>query len=258
MRACVSPQTTAAAIDCRRKADITERPAKVRILGRSEMSPLNANAFVILTGNGIAVSEDLARRFIEIEFDPRTENPEARSFKNDIRAEEFTRRRELLADVLTIWKWGRIATSLQRGLALGSFDQWSRWVRDPLLALGCQDPVARLTAAKQRDDRRQGIAELFTVWWERHRGKPVRVRDLHDDVKNAADPQGRGRQYLVAKLTKLAGTRMAGFVLTRQPALGHWGVATFALKKTDAGHMEGQQTETNVSDAPDAPNADLC
>jgi hypothetical protein len=51
---------------------------------------------------------------------------------------------------------------------------------------------------------------------------------------------------------------MAGFVLTRQPALGHWGVATFALKKTDAGHMEGQQTETNVSDAPDAPNADLC
>ena len=43
---------------------ITERPARVRVLGRSQMVQLNASAFVILTGNGLTVSEDLARRFI--------------------------------------------------------------------------------------------------------------------------------------------------------------------------------------------------
>jgi hypothetical protein len=51
------------------------------------MVPLNASALVILTGNGLTVSEDLARRFIAVEFDPRTEDPEARSFTTDIRAQ---------------------------------------------------------------------------------------------------------------------------------------------------------------------------
>ena len=32
---------------------ITERPARVRLLGKSQMVPLNASAFVILTGNGL-------------------------------------------------------------------------------------------------------------------------------------------------------------------------------------------------------------
>src|SRR5262249_43653071 len=54
---------------------ITERPARVRLLGRSQMVPLNSTAFVILTGNGLTVSEDLARRFIAVDFDPRTEDP---------------------------------------------------------------------------------------------------------------------------------------------------------------------------------------
>ena len=33
-----------------------------------------------LTGNGLTVSEDLARRFVAVDFDARTEDPEARPF----------------------------------------------------------------------------------------------------------------------------------------------------------------------------------
>jgi hypothetical protein len=54
---------------------ITERPARVRLLGRSQMVPLNASAFVILTGNGLTVSEDLARRVVAVDFDARTRGP---------------------------------------------------------------------------------------------------------------------------------------------------------------------------------------
>jgi hypothetical protein len=60
---------------------ITERPARVRVLGKSEMVPLNSSAFVILTGNGLTVSEDLARRFVAVEFDAGIEDPETRPFK---------------------------------------------------------------------------------------------------------------------------------------------------------------------------------
>jgi hypothetical protein len=211
---------------------ITERPSRVRLLGRSQMVPLNASAFIILTGNGLSISEDLARRFIAVDFDPRTEDPEARPFKNDIRTEVIERRTELLGAVLTIWRWGRVTSGIRAGRALGSFEQWCRWVRDPLLALGCQDPAERVSEAKERDGRRQAILDLFTTWWERHGDQPVAVSELHDDVKQVEDPQGRGRQYLSSRLEKLAGTRMAGFVLTRQASTGKWGKASYALKKT--------------------------
>ena len=169
---------------------ITERPARVRLLGKSQMVPLNASAFVILTGNGLALSEDLARRFVAVDFDPRTEDPEARPFTTDIRVEVTDRRTDLLAALLTIWRWGRVATEIKPGLSLGSFGQWCRWVRDPLLALGCQDPAERVSEAKERDGRRQAVADLFAIWWEKHRDLPIAVRQLHDDVRQAADPQG--------------------------------------------------------------------
>ena len=49
---------------------LTERPARVRLLGVSEMVPLNCTAFIVITGNGLSVSEDLARRFLNVEPRP--------------------------------------------------------------------------------------------------------------------------------------------------------------------------------------------
>jgi hypothetical protein len=171
-------------------------------------------------------------------------------------------RTELLAAVLTIWRWGRLHHNLQSGRALGSFEQWCRWVRDPLLALGCQDPADRVSEAKERDNRRQVIAELFSLWWERHGDRAMAIRDLDDEVCRVIDPQGRGRQFLSSQFEKLTGTRMAGFFLTRQTAAGKWGVATYALTKTERqkrhrdhrGHKEDVQPGY-PTDAPYAPDA---
>ena len=244
---------------------ITERPARVRLLGRSQMVPLNASAFVILTGNGLTVSEDLARRFVAVDFDARTEDPEARPFTTDIRIEVTQRRAELLAALLTIWRWGRVATDIKPGIALGSFEQWGRWVRNPLLALGCQDPVERVGEAKQRDGRRQVVADLFAIWWDKHHDRPVAIRELHEDVRKALDPQGRGRQYVSCQTERLADTRMAGFVLTRQVPVGKWGAATYALKRTasEKGHRDHrghrghglEEGQSKFADAPHAPYA---
>jgi hypothetical protein len=240
---------------------ITERPSRIRLLGKSQMLPLNASAFIILTGNGLSISEDLARRFLSVELDPRTEDPEARAFSGDIRLQVTKERESLLAALLTIWRWGRIATDIKRGLALGSFDQWCQWVRDPLLALGCHDPAARVSEAKQRDSRRQVVADTFAVWWANHDDQPRTVRGLHEDVIKSIDPQGRGRQYLASQLEKLAGTRAAGFVLSRQASAGRWGAATYALKKTNEseehrGHRDHRVAEkSHVPEGPDAPYA---
>jgi len=210
---------------------ITESPARVRVLGRSQMVPLNATAFVVLTGNGLTVSEDLARRFITIELDPRTEDPEARSFPGDIREDIHRDRARLLAAALIIWRWGRLEAGLCRGRPMGSFETWARWVRDPLVALGCCDPVERIGEAKERDARRQSTAELFKLWWDCHGDRAVALRDLDERVLRQVDPQSRGRQFVSTQFGKLAGTRIAGFVLHRHAAVGHWSAATYRMER---------------------------
>ena len=113
----------------------------------------------------------------------RTEDPEARPFTTDIRVEVAARRTEFLAALLTIWRWGRIATEIEAGLAMGSFEQWTRWVRDPLVALGCQDPAERVSEAKERDRRRQAVTEMFAIWWKMHLDRPIAISQLHDDIE---------------------------------------------------------------------------
>jgi hypothetical protein len=212
---------------------LTERPARVRPLGRTGMVALNSTAFIALTGNGLNVSEDLARRFIVCELDARCEDPEQRRFEAGFLGTIEIRRSELLAAVLTIWRWGRQrAVDLQAGRPLGSFEQWAQWCRDPLLALGCRDPVERIEAVKSDDPHRRRIVELFAAWNANHASRPTKVDDLAEPVRALVDPQGRSRQYVTARLVQLTDTRAGGFVLTRQEAAGKWGAATYSLVPT--------------------------
>ena len=86
---------------------LTERPARVRLLGQTRMVPLNSTAFVAITGNGLTVTEDLARRFNPCELDARCEDPEARPFAAGFLEQIEQQRSELLAAALTIWRFGR-------------------------------------------------------------------------------------------------------------------------------------------------------
>jgi hypothetical protein len=152
---------------------------------------------------------------------------------------------------LTIWRWGRHnATQLQPGKPLGSFETWAKWCRDPLLALGCRDPVERIEALKANDPRRQRVAELFQVWWEHHGETPVTANQLAEPVKAVADPQGRGRQYIATFITGLAGTHAAGFVLSRQDPAGKWNAATYVLSKAAPPDPMGHRTHRT-----DRPNS---
>ena len=78
----------------------------------------------------------------------------------------------------------------------------------------------------------QEILECFALWNKHHGEKPVRVQDLHDDIRGLLDPQGRGRQFFQKRVQQLDGTRLNGMAMTRQAASGRWGVATYALKAT--------------------------
>jgi hypothetical protein len=225
---------------------LTERPSYVRIMGRTQMVPLNCAAFIAVTGNGLSVSEDLARRFIESALDPQCEDPEARPFAPGFLDSIATQRAALLSDALTIWRWGRQNPHiLTRGLPFGSYEIWAEWVRDPLVTLGCRDPVEQVQVAKTKDPRRRGTEELFTAWWNSHGAEPVTAADLAVPVLELLDPRDRGRQYVVARLMKMVGTRAGGFALTSEVPVGKWSATTYALLQTD--------TSTNTRTAGSPP-----
>lgn len=211
---------------------LTERPSFARVMGGNRIVALNATAFLCVTGNGLTLSGDAARRFLTVELDCGLEDPETRPFTGDLVAELLRDRAEVLADALTVWRWGRLTgDALPRGRALGSFGQWARWCRDPLLALGCADPVARLADAKLNDPRRRAVAELFQAWHAAHGDRAVTVAELDDKARALADPDGRGRQYLAARVRNLAGTRLAGFVLVHEAPDGKWSADRYRLER---------------------------
>jgi hypothetical protein len=240
---------------------LTERPARVRVLGQTRMVALNSTAFIAVTGNGLGISEDLARRFILSELDSHCEDPEARPFAAGFLETIERRRPELLTAALTIWRWGRQnASDLERGRPLGSFEEWCGWSRDPLLTLGCCDPVERIDQIKAQDPRRQRIAELFQTWDLHHGDVPITVAEIDEPVRLIIDPQDRGRQYVATYLGKLDGTRAAGFVLTRQGAVGKWGTATYSLCRTPPegddgiGHRGHRDHRTPMPPIPPMPD----
>jgi hypothetical protein len=218
---------------------MTERPARIRILGESRMVELNSTAFIAATGNALLPSGDLARRFIICSLDARCEDPEARPFKEGFLAGITSRRLELLAAALTIWRWGRVTPEVNCGRPLGSFTTWSTWCRDPLLFLGCKDPVEKIADVKARDPNRQHIAAIFGKWWEHHGAKPVRVADLADEVVALINIEKRGRQYVASEVGNLSETRVAGYALSRQKSAAKWSVATYKLEKTGDGEDRG-------------------
>lgn len=141
---------------------LTQPTVSIRMLGRSQMLRIDAAVLVLATGNNLILQGDLSRRFLVSHLDPRTERPELRRFDFDPVIKAMKERRDLVAALHTIARWGMGANT---GLApLGSFEEWSRRVRDPLVALGLPDCCGVLEALHREDPERETAMELLTEW----------------------------------------------------------------------------------------------
>ncbi|WP_155253228.1 hypothetical protein [Bradyrhizobium japonicum] len=210
----------------------TENPCSIRPFGiNTKMVTVTTNVFLAITGNAVRVAEDLARRFLIVNLDAGCEDPERRAFDGDFFATVDRQRGEMLAAALTIWRWGR-QNQLKRGLELGSFEQWADWCRDPLLALGCADPVIRVADAKRDDPDRLQLLEFFKEWHQLYGDRSVRVSELDLKLRQLAEGHGTSRQKFATFVANLRGTRAAGFVLTRNVPVGKWSATTYALRST--------------------------
>jgi hypothetical protein len=228
---------------------LTEEMSHVRPMRTYDLERLNPSCFPGITGNNLSPSEDLIRRLLSMNIDPQTEDPELRIFPCDLLADLKRNRERLLIDALTIIRFGMQAKDIKRGRPLGSYNDWARMCRDPLLALGCQDAVVRIGAMKTQDPRRKKVAEVFSIWWSKYGSAEVKASDVDLTVVRALDlPKTASRQKIQNEISGLAATRINGFHLVRLKKKAKWSADKYRLEETGKRHEDVEADTTEDRD----------
>ncbi len=157
---------------------LTQAKVRPRILGKSEVPELPANALITATGNNLVLAGDLTRRALLCQLDPKVERPELREFPTNPLVEAQTHRGRYLAAALTILRAYHLAGRPNPPPALGSFEEWSGWVRGALLWLDQADPVATMEELRDGDPRLDATTAVLTQWHDVMGDHVVSVREV--------------------------------------------------------------------------------
>ena len=157
---------------------ITEGRADIRPLGFSKIVKVWNRSLVVLTGNNPTIMGDMARRALSIPILPRSADPERDRYPFD--PAEVTRRRRtgFLMAAFVAMRAFRLAGMPRQGLpAVGSFDGWSRKVRDLVYWLTGYDVSEGFRQNKAEDPRRQGDGALLAALHHHFGTKPFKAAD---------------------------------------------------------------------------------
>jgi hypothetical protein len=143
---------------------LTQPLLNIRLLGHSRNIETPNNALMFATGNNLAIGDDLCRRTLLCEMDAQCEHPEQRHFDGCLADYSRERRPALVAAILTILRAWHISNTRIDVDPLGSFEGWSRRIREALIWLDCDDPVSTMTVVRSNDPKREALVTLLVEW----------------------------------------------------------------------------------------------
>jgi RepB DNA-primase from phage plasmid len=144
---------------------IAERPVvRIRILGSSEMPDCECHTAVFSTGNNVTFAGDMVRRGLTCELEALEERPELRLFQRDALACARADRVRYVVAALTIVRAYLAAGAPQVCGPFGSYADWSRMVRSPLVWLDEPDPILSMDDARKEDPVLANMREFFDLW----------------------------------------------------------------------------------------------
>lgn len=158
---------------------LTSPTTTERMLGTNRSATVPTRALFLGTGNNIEPERDLRRRVVTIRLAPRHETPALRSFHGDPVADMRNHRAMAVACVLTIISAFRAAGEPMAAVRpIGTYDEWSRLCRQPLIWMGLPDPAQSLIDQVSHDPDQQALAALLDVWFNLFGSKSVTVRQI--------------------------------------------------------------------------------
>ncbi len=145
---------------------LTQTTVRPRILGKSETPELPTNVLVTATGNNLVLGGDMTRRGLLCRLDAGVERPELRTFDFEPIERAKAERGRLVVAALTVLRAYHHAGRPAQVSPLGSFEDWSRTVRDALIWLGCADPVDTMENARALDPKMERLRAVMVTWKE--------------------------------------------------------------------------------------------
>jgi NrS-1 polymerase HBD domain len=147
---------------------LTSTRWKDRILGKSEQVDLPLLPVWYGTGNNVQVAADTTRRIIHVRLDVLDEHPEDRTgFRHpDLIGWVKQERGRLLSAALTILSaYIRCGKPKQDLTPYGSFEGWSRLVREAVAWVGMPDPcLTRVRLTESADTTADALTQLIDAW----------------------------------------------------------------------------------------------
>ena len=158
---------------------LTSEQLSGRILGVSKTASVSTRVLFLSSGNNVGPVRDMARRTVTISLDPSVEMPATRTFSRpDLLLEVQAMRGQLVSAALTVIRaWIATGRPMTECKPLVGFNDWSDFCRQPLLWLGCKDPVASVFEALAEDPDRETLGSLQAAWRNAFGSKPTMVRE---------------------------------------------------------------------------------
>jgi hypothetical protein len=189
---------------------LTQESYQDRLLGFSQIVRVPTSMTWLATGNNMIFQGDLITRALPCDIDPGCEHPEARRFAVNLRRYIPEHRARLAVAPLTVMRAYQIAGCPDLGLQeFGRFEDWSRWVRSPLVWCGEADPCEGRARLEDVDPVTRRLRAVLQAWNACLGSAPV----------TAAEAIARSSAELVLALAEVA-PGQAGAPDARR--LGNW------------------------------------
>jgi len=185
---------------------ITQAEYGDRLLGESKTLCLPTNVLFTATGNSLTFRGDLAHRALLCKIDAEREDPERRNFAiKDLKEHLLEHRAELVSAALTILRAFYIAKEPKFKEPLpvwGGFEQWSEFVREPLVWAGCGDPFETrkrvIAGDPELEVAKQAYAELFNEFQDEQFTAHKALKEANEGVDEGMPTNEKLHDALIA------------------------------------------------------------
>lgn len=165
---------------------LTQDPASIRVLGKTEEETLNTRLTVLATGNNVVVAGDACRRAVKCRLDAKCAEPERRRFDFDPVEVARAERPRIVADLLEALSAYVHAGRPADPAPLGSFEDWTV-VRGLLAWCGMADPADTIADVKATDAARDDVLTALETWHLAFEDDWTTAGDLAAFVDSACD-----------------------------------------------------------------------
>jgi putative DNA primase/helicase len=144
---------------------LTQQRLRIRLLGFSRHADVPITSTFFATGNNLVIADDLTRRTLLCQLDAGIERPELRKFKRNVLETARAERGALVAAALTVLRaWHTAQLAAVNLEPLGSFEEWSFRIRQPLMWLDRIDPCESITTIRESDPNRSLLIAVLEQW----------------------------------------------------------------------------------------------